>query len=133
MTTDQTQTGTSGPGYTKYPDHKVSLEPFIGRVRVTAGEIVLAESQDAILLTETGYSPVYYLPHGDLRIATLEAVGLSTHCPFKGDARYWRLVGGNDPVAWAYDTPFEEVQEISGRVAFYENRVRIEIEGAANA
>jgi uncharacterized protein (DUF427 family) len=94
MTTDQTQAGTSGPGYTKYPDHKVSLEPFNGRVRVMAGEIVLVESQDAILLTETGYSPVYYLPHSDLWLELLESVGLSTHCPFNGGARYWRLVGG---------------------------------------
>jgi acyl-CoA thioesterase len=52
-------------------------------------------------------------------------------CPFKGEARYWSLIGSDqreDNVVWAYGAPFDEVGGIKGYVAFYQERVRIELE-----
>lgn len=125
MTTDQSLTGNSGPGYAKYPDHSVTLEEFPGIVIVTLNDEVLARSKAAILLTETGYSPVYYLPRADVDFKALDEVDQSTYCPFKGTARYWQLAGGAEPVAWGYDAPYDEVQKLSKCIAFYSDRVSV--------
>ena len=45
-----------------------------------------------------------------------------THCPFKGDAKYFSF-GENQDVAWSYEQPAEGMEEIAGRLAFYEEIV----------
>jgi len=54
-----------------------------------------------------------------------------TICPFKGAATYWSL-SAVDPIehdiVWNYAEPFDEVGGIEGHVAFYQDRVRIELE-----
>ena len=56
-----------------------------------------------------------------------EATNHSTHCPFKGDASYWSL--GDTPegenLAWAYPTPFDQVEAIRDHLSFYTDRVEI--------
>jgi hypothetical protein len=37
--------------------------------------------------------------------------------------------GDNDAVAWTYDEPEREVAPIAGRVAFYNERVDLEVDG----
>lgn len=126
-----TATSGGGPGYIRYPDYDVSMQPFVGRIRVHIGETQLAESTSAILLTETDHSPVYYLPRADVRFDLLEALDDTTYCPFKGHATYWRVAGkGADhgkAVLWAYTSPFDEVSGLSEYVAFYSDRVRLEV------
>ena len=46
---------------------------------------------------------------------------LRTHCPFKGNARYWHVVVGNtclENAVWSYETPAEGASEIEGLLAF---------------
>jgi uncharacterized protein (DUF427 family) len=54
-----------------------------------------------------------------------------SRCPFKGDASFWRLADsvsdGTQPVAWTYRDPYPEVERIRGYVAFYQDRVTVEI------
>jgi acyl-CoA thioesterase II len=53
-------------------------------------------------------------------------------CPFKGEADYYSLAraGRPDPnLVWTYRKPFAEVAGLAGHVAFYAERVRIEVEG----
>jgi len=125
MTSEQTVPAYGGPGYLKYPEHKVAMRLFDGHVAVLANGSEVAASENAILLTETGYSPVYYLPRSDVDFDLLSADSLLTYCPFKGHARYWCLADDQDgkPVAWGYDAPFDEVETLSGYVAFYGDRV----------
>jgi len=117
-----------GPGYRDHPDHKILLDRHSGGITVKIRGNLVAESYHAILLTETGYSPVYYLPRSDVNFAVLDTVDLSTYCPFKGYARYWRLAADDDgePIAWGYDEPYSEVSKLLGYVAFYDDRVTIE-------
>jgi uncharacterized protein (DUF427 family) len=75
---------------------------------------------------ETGHLPVYYLPREDVRFDLLEPTDKSTHCPYKGDARYWSLVVGDrtsKDAAWGYPEPVPGAPDIAGYVAFYWNRV----------
>jgi acyl-CoA thioesterase II len=72
-----------------------------------------------------------YFPVEDVRWEYFTATDHTSICPFKGQATYWSLAAV-DPVepniAWTYSTPFDEVGGIEGHVAFFQERVRIEVE-----
>jgi uncharacterized protein (DUF427 family) len=101
------------------PAHQLYLEPTPRRIRIVVGGEVVADSSRAMLLHETGLMPVYYLPRQDVREELLERSEISTHCPFKGDASYYSFGKHND-VAWSYAEPLEGIEEIEGRVVFYQ-------------
>jgi len=115
--------GNSGPGYAKHPDHRVVVRPFRGRVVVEAGGEPLADSRAAVVLEESTYPPVYYVPRSDVRMHRLVATSHKTHCPFKGDASYFSITGGADNAVWSYQAPYDEVAVIRDHLAFYPNRV----------
>jgi uncharacterized protein (DUF427 family) len=97
-------------------------DPVPQRIRATfAGETVV-DSTDAKLLHETKHLPVYYFPRDDVRMDLLEPSEKTSHCPHKGDARYWSLHVDSrtaPDVAWAYDEPLEPASFLRGHVAFY--------------
>jgi uncharacterized protein (DUF427 family) len=60
-------------------------------------------------------------------VAPVEATAKTTFCPFKGTASHW-TVGGVENAAWSYEDPKDEVAAIRGRLAFYPDRVTVEID-----
>ena len=54
----------------------------------------------------------------------------TTVCAYKGTASHWSAAG-EEAIAWSYEEPFGEVQAIQGLVAFYDERVDLEIDGEA--
>ncbi|MBE7209538.1 MAG: DUF427 domain-containing protein [Gluconacetobacter diazotrophicus] len=106
------------------PDHPITVEPSPGRVVVTAGGTVVANSATALCLREASYPPVHYIPRGDVDMAALERTATVTHCPYKGDASYYAVRGGTGgDVAWSYEAPHAAVAAIAGHLAFYGERV----------
>lgn len=111
----------SGPGYAKHPDHRVAVAGHAGRVRVYFNGAAVADSRRTLVISESGYDPVHYFPRADVRMDLLTPSRHRSRCPFKGEARYWRLdVGGRTVVdaVWAYPDPYDEVAAIADRVAF---------------
>ncbi|WP_262048866.1 DUF427 domain-containing protein [Bradyrhizobium sp. Bra78] len=111
------------------PDHPITITPNPRRVRVTAGDVVIAESAKALTLKEARYPAVQYLPREDANMALLERTGRVTHCPYKGDASYYSVKADGktlDNAIWTYETPFLAMTEISGHLAFYPDKVKIE-------
>ena len=104
------------PGFAKYPDHKITLEPLGKPVSVSVDGISLARSDDAILMREGTYTPVVYIPFSGIEFSKLTQTETSTHCPFKGDAIYWRTSGGNagPDIMWSYENPYDDMAEIKG-------------------
>ena len=52
-----------------------------------------------------------------------------THCPYKGDANYFSILADGKTIEnsiWTYETPFPAMAEISGHLAFYPDKVKIE-------
>jgi uncharacterized protein (DUF427 family) len=95
-------------------------------VRVERGGEVLAESDAPILVFETGLPTRYYLPEGDVDSAVLADSDLQTGCPYKGFASYRDVVldGRRHPsLFWYYEHPFDEVSEVKGYLAPYNERV----------
>ncbi len=127
---------TSGPGYKKWPDHKVELIKSEKHVRVIFNGEAVADSKRAIIVNESGYRPVYYFPREDVRMDYMQHMQRTDHhtyCPFKGEASYYTLAVGDrkkENAVWSYEEPYDEVRELKGYIAFYADRVdKIEIIG----
>jgi uncharacterized protein (DUF427 family) len=111
------------------PDHPITITANPRRVRVTAGGVVIAESTDALVLKEASYPAVNYVPRKDANMELLKRSERTTHCPYKGDANYFSIVADGNTIAdaiWTYEAPFPAMQEISGHLAFYPDKVKIE-------
>jgi uncharacterized protein (DUF427 family) len=48
-----------------------------------------------------------------------------THCPFKGHASYFSLLGGPENAVWSYEQPYDEMLAIKERLAFYPDKVEV--------
>ena len=111
------------------PDHPITITQNPRRVRVTAGDVVIAETSKALTLKEAKYPAVQYVPREDANMALLERSERTTHCPYKGDASYYSVKADGktlDNAIWTYETPFPAMTEISGHLAFYPDKVKIE-------
>ncbi len=109
--------------------HRITIEPFDGNVVVSFHGAIVASADDALVLRETGYDPVFYIPKGRVVTAFLEETDRHTTCPHKGEARYWSISADGeaaDNAVWAYDTPKEGVAAIAGHVAFDRRFVTID-------
>lgn len=109
--------------------HRITITPTTGRVIVRAGDQVLVDTARALTLQEGALPAVQYLPREDADLALFERTDHASHCPFKGDASYFSIPSLGDlgtNVVWTYETPLDEVAEITGHLAFYADRVEIE-------
>jgi uncharacterized protein (DUF427 family) len=112
------------------PDHPITIEPTEQRVVVRRGDVIVADTLEALTLREASYTPVHYIPLADVDPGAIRPSDGATYCPFKGDASYYALIAGGDPIEdaiWTYEEPYEAVAEIKGRVAFYRQNVEIEV------
>jgi uncharacterized protein (DUF427 family) len=106
--------------------HPITVTPTAGRVVVTAGGKVVADSRAALTLQESTYPAVQYVPLTDVDESLLERTATESYCPFKGDASYYSIPAGGDKAVdsvWEYQNPHEAVAEIKGHIAFYPDRV----------
>ena len=113
----------SGPGYKKYPDHRITTKSAGVRVQVKLDGEVIADTRDAIRLEEGDYPAVYYFPRKDVKMDRLVRSKHQTVCPFKGTASYYSFVNGAENAVWTYETPYDEVRVIEERLAFYPDKV----------
>jgi len=124
--------------YEKHPQHRIEIDAECVSIRVTLDGEILAQTTRGLKLHENNYLPVVYIPREDVHMERLVSSELSTHCPFKGDASYFRGRTASDSgteakadapseeLAWSYETPFDQMEAIRGHLAFYADRVRIE-------
>jgi uncharacterized protein (DUF427 family) len=108
------------------PDHPITIEPSRSHVLVTVAMLEIANSKNALLLRESSYPPVLYIPRKDADMALLRRTDHLTYCPYKGDCSYYSIpAGGARSVnaVWTYETPYAAVAEIQGYLAFYGDRV----------
>ena len=71
-------------------DYEMRVEPCLKRIRVEFNGTFIADSTRAIVLHETRVPPTYYIPRDDVSREFLAKADHQTHCPFKGNASYWR-------------------------------------------
>ncbi|CAN5247885.1 DUF427 domain-containing protein [soil metagenome] len=113
-------------------DYRVDILRRRNRITVmTRDEVQLATSDRTLLVDEQNHGLVFYIPVGDVAMVRLERIDRLSHCPYKGVASYWALAGGDEPVAWSYETPYPEVSQLAGHMAFYQDRVTVSLGVAA--
>ena len=108
------------------PDHPITVVANPNRVVVSVAGRVVANTERALVLQESTYPAVQYIPLADVDQTLLQRTENSTYCPFKGDASYYSItVGGERSVdaIWTYQDPYAAVSEIKNHVAFYPDRV----------
>ena len=111
------------------PDHPITITANPKRVRVSLDGVVIADSTSALSLKEANYPAVNYVPRKDANMEVLSRTERVTHCPYKGDASYFSIVADGKTIEnaiWTYETPFPAMTEISGHLAFYPDKVKIE-------
>jgi len=94
---------------------KITIRKATGTWSVRAGGAVIGESRDALELTEGENTPVIYFPRADIAMAFLDEGDRTSHCPHKGDARYYSIVTKSktlENAAWSYEDPKPDVAEI---------------------
>jgi uncharacterized protein (DUF427 family) len=106
--------------------HRIEIEPAPARARILAGDTLIADTDRAVLLHETGHPVRAYVPRDAIQ-APVEASEKTSFCPFKGHASYW-TVAGVENAAWSYEDPKAGVAAIEGLLAFYPDRVTVDID-----
>jgi uncharacterized protein (DUF427 family) len=114
-------------GYIERPDYRVDILRRRNLVTASHDGRVLASTSAALLVDEQDHGLVFYFPPEDVHFELLAPTDDRSRCPYKGDAQYWRLADGTEPVAWAYAEPYPQVAPITGYVAFYQDRVRVDV------
>jgi uncharacterized protein (DUF427 family) len=114
------------------PYHRVDILDTSRHVRVLVGREVVAETRRARALFETGLPPRWYIPPEDVRADLLVGSDKRTGCAYKGFASYWSVGAGGeqeDDLVWFYPEPRRDAERIAGYLAFFNERVDIEVDG----
>jgi uncharacterized protein (DUF427 family) len=109
------------------PFHRIDIVHSSRHVRVELDGEVLAESTAPILLFEPPLPVRYYLAAENVRVDALRPSATRTFCAYKGEASY--LAFGGDDIAWRYEAPQREAEAVQGRIAFFNERVDLTIDG----
>lgn len=114
------------------PYARIDILDSSRQVRVEVAGVTVADSGHPRILFETGLPPRFYLPKVDARLDLLEPSDKVTHCPYKGQSRYWSVRVGDtlhQDLAWSYPTPLPESQKIAGLLCFYDEKVDVFLDG----
>jgi uncharacterized protein (DUF427 family) len=112
------------------PDHPITVVKNPDRVVVKVGDRVIADTRDALSLQEASYPAVQYIPRDDVDLTQLERTEHQTYCPYKGDASYYSVLpagADGENAVWTYEQPYDAVADIRDHVAFYPDKVSLEI------
>jgi uncharacterized protein (DUF427 family) len=114
------------------PYHRVDVLASSRHVKVSVNGETVAETDRPMILFETGLPPRYYIPPEDVRDEVLLQSEKRTGCPYKGVASYYSVEAGRervDELVWYYPEPIPEAAKIEGHLAFFNEKVDIEVDG----
>jgi len=112
------------PGAGTAPARRIVTEVIPRRVRAFLGGIAVADTLRPLMLFEEGHVPAWYFPLDDVRMDRLVPSEHVTHCPWKGDARYWTVRVGDrvaENAAWSYPSPRPDAPDLSAYLSLYWN------------
>ena len=110
------------------PYHRIDILDTSRHVRVIVNGETVADTTRARVLYETSLPPRWYIPREDVRMDLLQESDQRTGCAYKGYASYWS-VGDEENVVWSYADPLHEAERIKDYLAFFNERVDIEVDG----
>ena len=119
-------------GHPRDPFHRIDVRRSSRRVRISHEGTVLADSRRPWALFE-GFFPLprWYLPREDVALELLPSE-LRTTCAYKGHATHYDIDAGGTRlphIAWSYEDPSGDARDVGGCVAFYQERLDVEVDG----
>jgi uncharacterized protein (DUF427 family) len=114
-------------GHAADPYHRIDIRRTSRRLIVRAGDRVIADTTNPLVLYESGFAPRWYVPRADVVAEALTRVDLQTFCPYKGIASYYDIDGIRD-AAWSYRAPFDEMAAIGDLVSFEPDKVAVTLD-----
>ena len=130
---EPTATPNSGSNGAMSAGHTVTITEIDSHVEVRLGTEVLAKSDRAPRLDETGLPPRYYVPKEERPHGPVAADDVRDHdARSRASLSYWSAtVDGetHDGIVWAYETPIEAAAEIAGYLSFYPHRAEVTVDG----
>ncbi|MFN3616106.1 MAG: M24 family metallopeptidase, partial [Rubrimonas sp.] len=107
----------------------ITIEPVEGVVVVRAGGAVLGETRAAVSVRVGDAAPILFIPPGDFEAAFLDrSETVADRAPF-GAATHFHLALKSGPLAdaaWAFLSPGQGAQAVSGWLTFDTERVAVE-------
>lgn len=117
----------------KDPYKRVDVLQSSRHVVVKLNGVELANTHHPRLLFETGLRVRTYIPLTDVRVDLLRHSDTVTACPYKGEASYYSVELPNGETAkdivWFYRVAQLECAQITGFVAFYDEKVDVWVDG----
>lgn len=97
-----------------------ALRPVHERLIVMRGATTVAATTRGYAAFETAHPPTYYFHPDDVEHHLLQPANGTTVCEWKGEARYFDVLGGPPMAraAWCYPSPFKGWEAIAGHLAF---------------
>lgn len=108
------------------PEHPITIKRHAGRVQVKVAGRTVADTREALTLSEASYPPVFYIPRKDADMTLLTRTSHTTYCAYKGECAYYSIPVGKERATnavWSYEQPYPAVAAIKEHLAFYPNRV----------
>jgi uncharacterized protein (DUF427 family) len=115
---------------------RIDVQTSTRHVRVSRDGVVLAETRRSKILFETALPPRYYIPPEDVRMDLLRPSRTRTRCAYKGSASHWSVVLDGrtiDDLAWTYAEPQLEADPVRDLIAFYNERVDLDVDDEAQS
>lgn len=114
-------------GHPRDPFHRIDIVHSLRHIRIERHGAVLAESTSPYMLFEPPLPVRYYLPVSDVSLDLLTPSATRTYCAYKGRASYWSI--DDEDIAWTYREPLREAAEVTNRIAFFNERVTLRVDG----
>jgi uncharacterized protein (DUF427 family) len=114
------------------PYHRVDVLESSRHVRVSVHGELIAETRRPLALFENGLPARWYFRPDDVRSEFLIPSDTQTGCAYKGFASYYSVRAGGEEeqdLIWCYGDPRPEVERIAGYLAFFNERVDLEVDG----
>jgi uncharacterized protein (DUF427 family) len=110
------------------PFKRIDILASSRHIRLECEGRLLAESSRPLLLFETLLPVRFYLPRNDV-VVDLQPTETVSYCAYKGRASYFSVPHGPADVAWTYYQPLREAEPVRDRVAFFDERVDVFVDG----
>jgi uncharacterized protein (DUF427 family) len=115
-------------GHARDPFKRIDCLRTSRQIRVSIGGQAVADTRRAVALFETGLPTRWYIPRDDVSAELTRDDGHRTTCAYKGHATHWDAAGER-AIAWSYEQPLNDAMPVRSMIAFYNERVDIEVDG----
>lgn len=108
---------------------QVSIKPYRGIVKVSFSDAIIASTDKALVLSEPGADPVFYVPFKDIYFEFLRRSDVPPRDTARGTESWWdaSAVGESAGSAmWTYEEPASGYEALLAHGAFSPDKVLIE-------